>query len=260
MAIGQAAINRVPRRMIFGEVGEVSRLCGSQNALLITVFVPRGQELAKRTFNGRLGVEGGISILGTTGILEPMSERAIVDTIELEIRQRYACGERDLLITPGNYGRAYLEEYLHISMEQSVKCSNYIGEALDLAVACGMKRILLVGNIGKLCKLAAGIFNTHSRTADGRWEVFAAHTALCGGDRELVRRLEGCVNTEEMLALLEERGLREAVAESICRKVGERLRERCGEDCRCGAMLFSERYGYLGETAGAGEIRKAFET
>lgn len=248
---GFAAINQVPRQMIFEAVGKVCSLVEAAEPLLITVCVPRGEELAKRTFNPRLGIEGGISILGTSGILEPMSEKAIVDTIETEIRQRSACGERILLITPGNYGQSYIENFLHISMDRSIKCSNYIGETLDLAVSYGMEGVLLVGNIGKLVKLAAGIMNTHSRVADGRWEIFAAHAALCGADRNTVKEISECINTEEMLKILDGCGLKDAVMESICLKVSEVLDFRSGARSRFGAMLFSENYGFIGQTENA---------
>ncbi|MCD7835502.1 MAG: cobalt-precorrin-5B (C(1))-methyltransferase CbiD [Lachnospiraceae bacterium] len=255
-AAGFAAINKVPRKMIFDAVGEVCSAAGCRDRLIIRVSSPQGEELAKRTFNPRLGIEGGISILGTSGILEPMSEKAIVDTIEAEIRQRSVCGEKAILITPGNYGQAYIEKYLNIEMERSVKCSNYIGETLDLAVSCGIESVLLVGNVGKLVKLAAGIMNTHSRVADGRWEIFAAHAALCGAGTDIIRSISRCVNTEEMLRLLDGCGLREAVMESICVKLSEALERRSSGRSRFGAMLFSESYGFIGQTKNAQCILK----
>lgn len=248
---GQAAINRVPREMIFQVVREICELAENTEKLLITVWVPKGEELAKKTFNPRLGIEGGISILGTSGILEPMSERAIVDTIEAQLRQQQAMGRTKLLITPGNYGQSYAEEYLGLDMADSIKCSNYVGETLDLAAVYGMKDVLLVGNIGKLVKLAAGIMNTHSRVADGRCEIFAVHTVLCGGDRELAEQIMACINTEEMLCLLEKNGLREKVCKSICGKIHEYVSRRSGSGIRAGVILFSESFGYLGETADA---------
>ncbi|MDO5415572.1 MAG: cobalt-precorrin-5B (C(1))-methyltransferase CbiD [Lachnospiraceae bacterium] len=252
--IGQAAINVVPRRMIFEAVGSICELAGCRKPLLIRVAVPLGAELAKKTFNPRLGIMGGISILGTSGILEPMSEKAIVDTIETEIRQRSRLGERTLLVTPGNYGQAYLNRYLHLDLEKSIKCSNYIGETLDLAAGYGMERVLLVGNIGKLVKLAAGIMNTHSRTADGRAEIFAVHTVLCGGNTQMAEQMMGCINTDEMLDLLTEWGLREPVLKSICQKIEEHTERRCGPGMVCGVVLFSEKYGYLGQTKEAERI------
>lgn len=254
---GFAAINQVPRQMIFDAVGGICSVVGSAEPLLITISVPSGEELAKRTFNPRLGIEGGISILGTSGILEPMSEKAIIDTIETEIRQRSACGEKILLITPGNYGQSYIEHYLHISLDRSIKCSNYIGDTLDMAVSYGMEGVLLVGNIGKLVKLAAGIMNTHSRVADGRCEIFASHAALCGAGRDTVKEIFECINTEEMLRILDGCGLRDAVMESICKKVCEVLDFRSGARSRFGAMLFSENYGFVGQTENAQHILEA---
>ena len=129
---------------------------------------------------------GGISILGTTGIVEPMSEDALIKTIQAEIDAIVAGGEENLLLCPGNYGRDLAEEQLGLDFEKGVKCSNYIGETLDYAVYKKVKNILLVGHAGKLSKLAAGIMNTHSKVADCRCEIFAAHAALLGADRELV--------------------------------------------------------------------------
>lgn len=252
--VGQAAINTVPRSMVFDAVHEICELAEYRNKLLITIFVPAGEELAKKTFNPRLGIEGGISILGTSGILEPMSEKAIVDTIETEIRQQSCIGKENLLVMPGNYGQSYASEYLKLSLEGSVKCSNYIGETIDLAVSYGMKRFLLVGNIGKLVKLAAGIMNTHSKVADGRSEIFAVHAVLCGGDQKLVQEIMACINTEQMLALLEEQGIRQAVCDSICQRIEEYMGHRIGEAMQYGVILFSEHFGWLGQTEGAEEI------
>jgi cobalt-precorrin-5B (C1)-methyltransferase len=249
--VGFAAINTVPREMIFKAVDEVCRMAEVRDNVLITVNVPDGETLAARTFNPRLGIEGGISILGTSGIIEPMSERAIVDTIEAEIRQRKAIGEKSLIISPGNYGQAYMEKYLDIHMDKSIKCSNYIGETLDLAVSYGFERLLLVGNIGKLVKLAAGIMNTHSRVADGRWEIFAAHSALCGADKDTIEQISMCINTEEMLKVLDTCGLKSRVMDSICEKITEHLNFRSDFRCRFGAMLFSENYGFVGQTENA---------
>ena len=256
--VGQAAINTVPRSMIFQAVGEICRLAEYQEKLLILVEIPKGEELAERTFNPRLGIKGGISILGTSGILEPMSERAIIDTIETQIRQLKAQGISNLLVTPGNYGQSYASGYLHLDMEQSIKCSNYIGETLDLAVSYGMKNFLLVGNIGKLVKLAAGIMNTHSKTADARCEIFAVHTVLCGGSPGMVREIMGCINTEEILKLLEQWELKDAVMHSLCQKIEEYVERRGGNGMRCGVVLFSEKMGFLGKTGKVDEMMKDY--
>lgn len=258
-SVGQAAINKVPREMIFSQAEAVRKQAESREAFLLTVLVPEGGALAKKTFNPMLGIEGGISILGTSGILEPMSEKAIVDTIETQIRQMQRNGERNLLVTPGNYGQGYVTEKLGFSLENSVKSSNYIGETIDLAVSYGMERLLLVGNIGKLAKLGAGIMNTHSRMADGRAEILGFHLMLCGGSRDQLAELSACITTEEMLKKLESWQLREAVMESLCQKIGEHVKRRAGETLQTGVMLFSENYGFLGQTAGTEEVLSAWK-
>lgn len=256
--IGQAAINKIPRTMLFQAVGEICRLAEFEGRILITVRIPEGKELAARTFNPKLGIEGGISVLGTTGILEPMSEKAIIDTIETEIRQLSARGIKNLLVTPGNYGQGYVSDYLQMELSGSVKCSNYIGETIDLAISYGMENFLLVGNIGKLVKLAAGIMNTHSRVADGRCEIMAVHAILCGANGRMADRIMKCINTEEMISLLTEWNLKEAVMESICNKIKEHVDRRTGGRMKTGVMLFSEHYGFLGQTNGTQELLEKY--
>lgn len=258
-SIGQAAINQVPRKMIFEAVGEISEAASFDGYIIITVEVPMGEELAKKTFNGKLGIQGGISILGTSGILEPMSEQAIVSTIETEIKQLAAGGETKLLVTPGNYGQAYASNYLGLDLEKSIKSSNYIGDTIDLAISYGIKQFLLVGNIGKLVKLAAGIFNTHSKIADGRNEIFATHTALAGGDRELISAIMECVNTDAILDELNKYNLSVEVMKRICDKIEEHVSHRVLNNMEIGVVLFSEKYGFLGMTDKAQNIIDSYK-
>ena len=253
--VGEAAINRVPRQMIARAVEEVLSAAGYEGGASVVISVPEGEVIARQTFNPRLGIEGGISILGTSGIVEPMSAQAVVDTIALELRQAAAQGEKRLILTPGNYGLDYLRRQ---GMDQweipVVKCSNFIGEALDEAVLDGFSEILLVGHVGKLVKLAGGIFNTHSRTADCRAELFCAHAALAGGDKALCRALMDCSTTDACLARLDEAGLRDPVMAGLLGAMQEHLSRRAGETCAVGAVLFSNEYGLLGETPEAKEI------
>ncbi len=256
--VGQAAINRVPRQMIFEAVADVCEKANVSESLHITVWMPEGEALAKRTFNPKLGIEGGLSVLGTSGILEPMSEQAIVATIETEIRQLHAVGEEKILVTPGNYGQAYASEYLGLDLAKSVKSSNYIGDTIDLAISYGMKDFLLVGNIGKLVKLAAGIFNTHSKVADGRGEIFAVHAAMAGVDAKVVQEIYDCINTDRMLDVLEREGLREVVMQSILAAIEKHVAGRVGDTMRFGVVVFSEKYGYLGQTKNSDMVLDMF--
>lgn len=257
-AVGQAAINRVPRQMIFAAVADVCEKANVCEPLHITVWMPEGETLAKRTFNPKLGIEGGLSILGTSGILEPMSEQAIVATIETEIRQLHAVGEEKVLVTPGNYGQAYASEYLGLDLAKSVKSSNYIGDTIDLAISYGMKDFLLVGNIGKLVKLAAGIFNTHSKVADGRGEIFAVHAAMAGAGANVVQEIYNCINTDRMLDVVEREGLREDVMQSILAAIEKHVDDRIGDAMRFGVIVFSEKYGYLGQTSDEDKVLDVF--
>ena len=172
--VGKPAINPVPRSMIFHQAERACRESGFQGCIKLSVSVPGGKEQAEKTFNPRLGILGGISILGTSGMVEPMSERALLETIGLELRQKRLAGCERLILTPGNYGTAFLRDHLGIELDQAVKCSNFIGDTLDLAVQEKLCQVLLVGHGGKLIKLAAGVMNTHSSAADGRMEVLGA--------------------------------------------------------------------------------------
>lgn len=253
--VGAAAINHVPRQMIAAAVGEICGEIGYGGGLSVVISVPNGEELARRTFNPMLGIEGGISILGTSGIVEPMSLQAIVDTIAVEIHQAAVSGARHLLLTPGNYGLDFLKETALIPENIScVKFSNFVGEALDIAVVEGFQSVLLVGHIGKLVKLAGGVMNTHSKWADCRMELFCAHAAVCGGTTALCRNLMEAATTDACIALLDEAGLRESVLESLLAAIQRHLDHRTAGNMQVGAVIFSNEYGLLGQTETAKKI------
>ncbi len=255
--VGAAAINSVPRRMITAAVEAVCAAHSYAGGLAITISIPGGEERAKQTFNPQLGIEGGLSVLGTSGIVEPMSEQALLDTIALAIRQAAASGADMLLLTPGNYGADYLKDRLpELEKLPAVKFSNFLGDAVDLAISEGFSRALIVGHIGKLVKLAGGIMNTHSRVADCRMELFCAHAALCGADTALCRALMEQVSSDGCLALLSEAGLREPVMASLLAAMQRHLDRRAGGQIRLGALCFSNEYGFLGMTEGAKELLK----
>ena len=249
--VGAAAINSVPRQMIKAALQRA--LSGHSGGLRAVIEVPGGAELAQKTFNPRLGIEGGISILGSTGIVRPMSRAALVATTRAELSVRRAAGVTDLLLTPGNYGDAYVRDVLGLRLQEAVQCSNYIGQALDDAVRLGFASVLLVGHLGKLTKLAAGVTDTHSRTADGRREVFVTHAALCGAPVSLLRQLYKAPTTDAAVALLKEAGLAEPVLSAIAQAVEETLHHRA-PDLATGAILFSQAQGVEVMTAGAGVL------
>ena len=237
-AIGEAAINPVPREMIRRAVEEIAEEYESAKGLSVVISIPEGVALAEKTFNPRLGIEGGVSILGTSGIVEPMSEDALIDSIVLEIKQRKALGDPYLVLTPGNYGADFLKERYGIADERVVKCSNYIGDALHAAIEAGFSEVLLAGHIGKLVKLSGGIFNTHSKRGDHRAELMAATAKAAGADEETQKEMFDCVTTDEMLRILDEKELLSAAMDALKRRIDAALCKRFGE-LSTGVIVFT---------------------
>lgn len=259
-SIGDPAINLVPRRMIREAVEEELQKAGIDRGVRVMIWVPDGAEIARKTFNPKLGIEGGISILGTTGIVEPMSEKALTDTIFVEMKVRRENGMDYCYVVPGNYGSDFLHDTLGYQEDAAVKCSNYVGEVIDDAVRLQMKGILLVGHIGKFIKLAAGIMNTHSRQADGRMEILAAHAAMAGGSRELIRQLMECITTTAALELLEKEGILKEVMSTVMIKIEEHLKHRAGDGLEIGAVMFSKEMGILGKTSDADRLAQKIQS
>ena len=246
--VGAAAINSVPRRMIEENVREVCALCGYDGGISVVISVPEGEALAKKTFNPRLGIVGGISILGTTGIVEPMSEQALVDTIRVELRQRRELGAEYVLLTPGNYGADFIRDSIGIDPRTAVLTSNFIGDALELSRELGFHGALLIGHIGKLVKLAGGMWNTHSKFGDCRMELLAAHAASLGLRPEKVSELLACVMCDDAIRILKEEQLYDAVLARLAGRIEFHLQHKCGE-MEVGAMVFSKEYGRLCQTS-----------
>lgn len=252
--VGSPAINKVPRSMILKETGEICSQTGYKGGLLLTVSVPGGAEAGARTFNPRLGIQGGISILGTSGIVEPMSEDALIKSIEIEMRQKVENGAEYLLITPGYYGAAYLKEHMELPFEESMKCSNYIGETLDMALDMGVKGILFVSHIGKFVKVAGGIMNTHSRCADSRAELLAANAIRAGISMDGVKEILDTITTDEALSVILRENLLEPLMKELTDRILYYLNHRTYDRMLLGAVVFSNEYGYLGETKNTREL------
>ncbi|MBO7404703.1 MAG: cobalamin biosynthesis protein CbiD [Clostridia bacterium] len=253
--VGAAAINSTPRRMIAEALREVMEEYGYGGGLSVVISAPAGVELAKKTFNPRLGIVGGLSILGTTGIVEPMSDEAVVETIRTELSMRAAAGKTAVLFVPGNYGADFIQNDLGIDPAIAVTTSNFIGDAFSLAAEAGFRDALLVGHIGKLVKLAGGIFNTHSRWGDCRAEIFAAHAGMCGASAVLVRRIMDSAMTDDMLAILDEAGLRETVMASVMQRMEFHIaHQKTIGSLKTGAVTFSNVCGILGKTGSADAI------
>lgn len=245
--VGEAAINRVPRQMILKEVREACEEVGYTDGITVEISIPEGERLAAETFNPRLGIEGGLSILGTTGIVEPMSEQALIDTIRVEMKVCLADRHRYLIVAPGNYGLDFLKAQYGIEDSEIVKCSNYIGQTLDMAVEMECDGILLAGHIGKLIKVSGGIMNTHSKWADCRMELLAAAALRGGLTGKKASSLLDCVTTDDALEKCTENE-RMLVMQQVMEKIEEYMNYHTGGKLMTGAVTFSNVYGILGKT------------
>ena len=235
--VGAAAINHVPRQMIEAAVAEA--LQGASGGMEVIISVPGGEEVGKRTFNPHLGIVGGISILGTSGIVEPMSEQALVDTTRVELNMCRAGGAPDLLLTVGNYGDDFASCKLGLSLAGRIKCSNFIGQTLSDAISLGFRRVLLIGHIGKLVKLGAGIMNTHSAQGDARMEILVSCALARGASLEALRAVVACITTEAALEELRRFGLLEETMKELGERIGQQLDRRFGRFLELGVLVFS---------------------
>lgn len=251
--VGNAAINHVPREMIEREVLQVCQVLDYCGSLSVEISVPEGEHLAERTFNPRLGIVGGISILGTSGVVEPMSTQAILDTIRVELRQQRALGREDVVISPGNYGLDFLKNTYHYNLDKSVKCSNFIGLTIDMAVEEGFKRLLLAGHIGKLIKVAGGIMNTHSREGDCRMELLTAFAVKCGVAAEDAEKILSCVTTEEAVRILDECGRRQEVMDHAMERILFYLEKRAQGKLAIECIMYANDFGALAKSKEAEE-------
>ena len=246
--VGAAAINSVPRKMIHEAVEDVRRQYAWEKGLKVTVFIPNGKEKAEKTLNPMLGIVGGLSVLGTTGIVEPMSEKALIDTIAVDIRMHRAQNEDILLMAPGNYGLDYLKAAYHIHPDQVIKISNFIGDSIDLAVCEGASGIVLAGHIGKLIKVAGGIMNTHSHQADARMEIMTAYAAMAGAGNDILRQIMSSVTTDAGMEILQQCGLLTETMQLILEKIEAHVKKRAGSQIEIGIIIFSNVFGMLGQT------------
>lgn len=246
--VGEPAINPIPRQMIEQHLRKVI----GERAAQVTVSIPGGEKLAKQTFNGRVGVEGGLSVLGTKGIVRPMSEEAVKDSLVLELNVRIAGGVKDVAFVLGHTG----EERVHELYGEHICCvqiSNYIGFMLDEAQSRGFDRILIAGFAGKLVKVAADIMNTHSHVADGRREVLCTYAALEGVRTSVIREIYESKTVQGAIDVMERENLLylwNIIADEIERK----CRMRVLDSMDIGVVLFGKDNAILGESSSADGI------
>ena len=255
--IGEAAINSVPRKMIAENLNEVLKDRNVENTgLEVIVSVPGGEKIAEKTFNPKLGIVGGISILGTTGIVEPMSEKAIVDTIRTEIRVRKAEGRQVLLAAPGNYGITFLSKKCGIDKDIAVMTSNFVYDSVMIAKEEGFSEMVFAGHIGKLVKVAGGIKNTHSRYGDHRMEILTDITGMFSEGKEfdeLKEKLSECVMTDEAVRIITEAGVSCKVFPKMASLIKENMEKWAEGTLKVEVIVFSNEYTELVSTVNAHE-------
>lgn len=238
--IGEAAINPVPKKII---TAELKAQAASLGGLHCTISVPEGEVIAKRTFNQYLGIEGGISIIGTKGIVYPMSEDALIATIHMELDMFYEENPNGIVLTPGNYGTEFLKD-MNIEYP-AVKVSNYLGDALTYAYAIGYRNFYLLGHIGKFAKLAIGVFNTHNRTADTRMESLVYYLSLMGAPRKFLIEIDQSISAEEAVKLCVENGYGEVLKHMQAGIEGRVQRYLKDEDVKVSAYIYTMEGGVL---------------
>lgn len=248
VSVGEPAINPVPRQMIEEVIREAAGNVRSE----VTISIPGGEVLAKKTFNPRLGIEGGLSVLGTSGILRPMSEPAMIESLKVQMSVAAAAEPEYLTFLLGETGERMVSRWLEaegrdISKTRFVLVSNYVGLMLDEAVNLGVKKILIGGFAGKLVKLAADIMNTHSHVADGRMETICTFAALAGAGRKVIERLYGCRTVRAAIDILEEEQLSD-IWQTISEKAAEKCRLRTGESVEVAVVLMDEAGNILGKS------------
>lgn len=280
--LDHAAINPVPRKMIFQAARDSLKECkclkdgqgkavDAENAdgnstrenrmeLILEILIPQGKELADKTFNPHLGIVGGISVLGSSGVVEPMSEAALQATIDLELHMQAVQGERFIILTPGNYGERFIQENLGLTLEQSVKCSNFIGDSIKKAAEEGFLGILLIGHIGKCIKVSLGVMNTHSKYGDRRTEGFLSALDAVKNEMDLEtysyvrKQIEGANTSEEAVEYLQEAKILKIVMQEVMKRIQKQCFEVCGKTLQIEAVTFSSQLGLLGKTDGADEM------
>lgn len=238
--VGEYAINSTPRRMIAEAVQEVSKKYGYTGGVDIQISIPGGEETAKRTFNPRMGITGGLSILGTSGIVEPMSCKALTGTVEVLVKQCRARGNDRILLTPGNYGYDFAENDLGLDMSYDVNCSNFIGDALDICAEQGFTKILLVGHIGKLVKLGIGATNTHSAMGDGRIDCLIRCALEAGAPLQALKELDQCVTTDACLDVLRRCDICQQTMDILGGKIMDTLKRRVPAEIEAGFVCFTK--------------------
>ncbi len=254
--VGNAAINSTPRKMIIDALNGVAEEFDYKGGFDVVISIPKGVEIAHKTFNARMGIIGGISVIGTSGIVEPMSNSAIIETIRVESKIRKAEGRKNLLLTIGNYSSRYVQSLMPVAFDKSITCSNFIGDAIDIAMEQGFESVLIVGHCGKLVKLGAGIMNTHSSYADGRMDVITSCGVSAGVDSSVLKEIYSCITVDsafEKIRSYDEKAFNKML-DILKERVQNYLELRVRDSIKIGAVMFSDKLDITIKTNTADDI------
>ena len=261
--VGKSAINPTPMKMVNYEIRKVigediSATLGEGKSLKITISAPKGEEIAKKTFNPRLGIIGGISIIGTTGIVEPMSDEGWKKSLSIELKMKKEQGLDKIILVPGNHGEQFIREKLNLDMKYVVRTSNFIGYMLKEAQRMGYKKILMAGHIGKFIKLSAGIFNTHSKVADARSEILISNLALMKAPYDLLEKINECLTAEEAVEVINENNYTEFY-DKVSNKCRYKVKQYLGDDdTEVEVIMFSMDKTLLGKSDNTDSLVEVF--
>lgn len=261
--VGKSAINPTPMKMVNYEIRKVigediSATLGEGKSLKITISAPKGEEIAKKTFNPRLGIIGGISIIGTTGIVEPMSDEGWKKSLSIELKMKKEQGLDKIILVPGNHGEQFIREKLNLDMKYVVRTSNFIGYMLKEAQRMGYKKILMAGHIGKFIKLSAGIFNTHSKVADARSEILISNLALMKAPYDLLEKINECLTAEEAVEVINENNYTEFY-DKVSNKCRDKVKQYLGDDdTEVEVIMFSMDKTLLGKSDNTDSLVEVF--
>ena len=227
LPVGEYAINPAPRRMISENL--IKKIPEGKIAK-VTISIPEGEKIAKKTMNPKLGIVGGISVLGTTGIARSMSSEAYKNSIVTQLDVAVASNIENLVFVPGNIGENLALKQLDVTRQQIVQTGNYVGFMFEEAERRGINKFTYFGHMGKLIKVAGGIFNTKHAVADGRREIMVAHASLCGAGKKDLQRLFDSKTTDDMMNILNELNISVDVSNSIARAIHDRCFQRFNLD------------------------------
>ncbi|MGM0901752.1 MAG: cobalt-precorrin-5B (C(1))-methyltransferase [Bacillota bacterium] len=243
--VGEAAINPVPRKMIYGVVQEALEKFHLDCGIEVVISVPEGEEIAKKTLNGRLGIIGGISILGTRGTVIPFSSSAYMASIAQAINVAKEAGCEHLVITTGGRSEKYaMRQYPHLPEEAFIEMGDFVGFTLKNLARKKIPRVSLVGMMGKFSKVAQGVMMVHSKSAPVSFEFLAGIANKVGVDEETQREILQANTASQVAEFLQGN---EAFFTALCKNCCYYALNHLNTDMKVSTTLYTLNGDFLGK-------------